>query len=693
MKRILCLLLILTFILPIFCMTSYSSTVNLQDYLKDKFPTIFSLYLASLENLDPYEKEFIDLLEKLPKGEQEYYAREVYKNGFSLELLENLKKWQKKEEAPSLKVAYPWRSEQRIWGSPLYVFGTTDASPAVKVTVNEEEVTLFDYRKGNFLTLVDVPQEKEFPIAVMASRGGKSTSIERTVIYPKYWEEMPREPLAIHASHVQPREEQVLREGDQLKVIIQGSPEAEAVFQIGNRSDEIAMEEVTDNLPWPLEGKGIYRGTYTVKEEDVPFFRETAAQTITVTLRRGAQEVSQQLPGQVRFVSSLLSRIVEVTNKYSWLWNVREDTFALNRSTRGGDGLPTYPEGYYIRPGTRFEVIGVAGDHLRVKLGGKNYLMHDENITEAGYAIKKPSTGISRIELNETQDEVKIRLDTQERIPFLIEDETQQLRLILDGIKKSAYITQTGETSLVQDIAIETPDQEEMPDVLAITIKLNQPMAGFDYQWEGTELVVSLRKPPEISQDNPLEGRTIVIDPGHGGKYPGAVGPGDIHERDVVLEMGKYLKDMLEAKGAKVVMTRTEDVDVDLYERIDMAVENNADLFISIHANAHAEGADAINYHGHMTLYNYAYNQKLAEIMLDNLVERIVLPRKIVWQRNNLAVLRRPQVPSVLVETGFLMHPEDNWYLLTPKYQKEFAWAIMHGIIEYFLGLQATSLL
>jgi len=204
-----------------------------------------------------------------------------------------------------LKVAYPWRSEQRIWGSPLYVFGTTDASPAVKVTVNEEEVTLFDYRKGNFLTLVDVPQEKEFPIAVTASRGGKSTSIERTVIYPKYWEEMPREPLAIHTSHVQPREEQVL-----------GSPEAEAVFQIGNRSDEIAMEEVTDNLPWPLEGKGIYSGTYTVKEEDVPFFRETAAQTITVTLRRGAQEVSQQLPGQVRFVSSLLSRIVEVTNKY-----------------------------------------------------------------------------------------------------------------------------------------------------------------------------------------------------------------------------------------------------------------------------------------------------------------------------------------------------------------------------------------
>ena len=117
-------------------------------YLNGKFPTIFNLCLASLQELDTAEKEFIYLLEKLPQDEQEAYAKEVYNNGFSQDLLDNLKHWQKKEEAPSLKVAYPWRSEQRIWGSPLYVFGTTDASPAVKVTVNEEEVTLFDYRKG-----------------------------------------------------------------------------------------------------------------------------------------------------------------------------------------------------------------------------------------------------------------------------------------------------------------------------------------------------------------------------------------------------------------------------------------------------------------------------------------------------------------------------------------------------------------
>lgn len=686
MKRNIFILLVVASILIVFSILIFASeTINVKDYIKYKFPLLFSLYLSSLEDLDLDEKVFIDLLEKLPEEEQKYYAKEVYENGFSQDLLDNLKRWQIKEEGPSLKVAYPSRSEQRISGSPLFVFGTTDPSPAVEVTVNDQEVEKFDFRTGNFLTLVDVPEEREFSIVVTASRGGERTSIERTVIYPRLWEEIPQNPLAIHANHIQPDQDQVLRKGDKLKVIIQGSPEAEAVFQIGDSSNEVAMQEV-NNLPWPLEGQGIYMGSYTVQAEDVPFSGETSPQIITVTLRRGDEEVSRELTGRVRFTSSLLSRIVEVTGNRVWLWRVREDTFVLDRSTRGGDGLPTQAVGYYILPGTRLEVIGEAGDYLRVNLGAENYLIHQEDVREMGYAIKKPFTGLSKIDLNETKSEVKIRFNTRERIPFLIEDKNQQLRLILFGVRSSDYMVKRGTVPLVKNIEIESPVRERA-DAVAITIELDQPLAGFDYQWEGTELVISIRKPPEISEDNPLQGRTIVIDPGHGGKYPGAVGPGDIHERDVVLEIGKFLQSMLEDRGAEVIMTRTQDVDVNLYERIDSALEHNADLFISIHANAHAEGADAVNYHGHMTLYNYAYNQELAEIMMDNLVERMGLPRKIVWQRNDLAVLRRPQVPSVLVETAFMMHPDNNWYLLQPEYQREFARAIMDGIIDYFLSL------
>ena len=144
---------------------------------------------------------------------------------------------------------------------------------------------------------------------------------------------------------------------------------------------------------------------------------------------------------------------------------------------------------------------------------------------------------------------------------------------------------------------------------------------------------------------------------------------------------------MLKGKGAKVLMTRTEDVNVNLSERIDLAVSNHADLFISIHANAHAVGADAVNYHGHMTIYNYTFNRLLAETIMENLIKAIGLPEARIWQRSDLVVLRRPQVPSVMVETAFMMHPEDNWYLLQPFSQREFAVAILEGIIDYFKKL------
>ena len=68
-------------------LSASSQTINVKEYIKDKFPPVFSLHLSSLNDLDSYEKEFIDLLEKLPEEEQEYYAKVVYKYGFSRELL------------------------------------------------------------------------------------------------------------------------------------------------------------------------------------------------------------------------------------------------------------------------------------------------------------------------------------------------------------------------------------------------------------------------------------------------------------------------------------------------------------------------------------------------------------------------------------------------------------------------------
>ena len=98
--------------------------------------------------------------------------------------------------------------------------------------------------------------------------GEEETSLERTVVYEPTWQEMPEEPLAIHSANVQPREDQILGEGELGRVIVQGSPGAEAAFKIGNSGAEVAMEELSI-LPASLNGRGIYLGSYPVKESDI----------------------------------------------------------------------------------------------------------------------------------------------------------------------------------------------------------------------------------------------------------------------------------------------------------------------------------------------------------------------------------------------------------------------------------------
>jgi sulfate adenylyltransferase subunit 1 (EFTu-like GTPase family) len=147
MKRNIFISLIVAIILIIFSTSIIASgTIDVKDYIKDKFPSIFSFYLSSLEELDQYEKEFIDLLEKLPEDQQENYAKEVYKNGFSLELLENVKEG-KTIKVPASRPVFP--SLPKPKEKPI------ENLPTLIKIIKPSVVIVFAYDdKGEFLTLL-----------------------------------------------------------------------------------------------------------------------------------------------------------------------------------------------------------------------------------------------------------------------------------------------------------------------------------------------------------------------------------------------------------------------------------------------------------------------------------------------------------------------------------------------------------
>lgn len=234
--------------------------------------------------------------------------------------------------------------------------------------------------------------------------------------------------------------------------------------------------------------------------------------------------------------------------------------------------------------------------------------------------------------------------------------------------------------------------------------------------------------PPVASKKTIKRNKTIVIDPGHGGKDPGAIGHDKKMEKHLVLDVALALGKTLSSRGYKVVYTRDKDIFLNLRDRTKIANDNNADLFISLHVNAAPTDAKKLTMRGIETFFlspdrserskNVAAleNQSDMEEMdfysketFLNVFnrEKIVLSNKasIDIQSGMLSgIKKRYQVedggvreapfwvlvgatmPSVLVELGYISHPEESTFLFNPQYQKLLVEGMSDGIDKYFIN-------
>lgn len=193
-----------------------------------------------------------------------------------------------------------------------------------------------------------------------------------------------------------------------------------------------------------------------------------------------------------------------------------------------------------------------------------------------------------------------------------------------------------------------------------------------------------------INNDLPLFGRVIFVDPGHGGRDPGT-SYGRIEEKDIVLEISKILRDDLMKKGAIVYMTRETDDDLsskwddrkkrgDLYRRILMYKEKNAELYLSIHINYYSDTSES----GAEVLYNSINpeNKKFGTILMNNFKTSLGTKRRL--KTTDLYMYRNTTVPGVLIECGFLSNPNERYLLQRKNYQKKLSEIITDSVVTYF---------
>lgn len=183
----------------------------------------------------------------------------------------------------------------------------------------------------------------------------------------------------------------------------------------------------------------------------------------------------------------------------------------------------------------------------------------------------------------------------------------------------------------------------------------------------------------------PLSGKVILLDPGHGGKDPGAISFSGKYEKHINLEVTNKLKNALESLGAKVHMTRNSDTYIANKERGRMADRLNADIFLSIHHNS----LNNSDYFGLSTYYNtikykspsHGYN--LAEAIYLNAITINGVYRDGILDRN-FEVLRETNRPAALIEIGFMSNPQEEMNIHNVSFQNVMVEKIANGIVDYF---------
>lgn len=187
-----------------------------------------------------------------------------------------------------------------------------------------------------------------------------------------------------------------------------------------------------------------------------------------------------------------------------------------------------------------------------------------------------------------------------------------------------------------------------------------------------------------------LNNKTIYIDPGHGGRDPGAIYK-ELRESDINLQISKYLKEELEKNGAQVYLTRIGDYDLsennarnhkknDLTARARLINESNCDMYISIHLNSDPSPT----WNGIQIFYtdNNENNKKIAE----TIKEQLKLKRK-TKELKNMYLFEKINQPGILIEAGFISNPNDRYKLKQSEYQQELSKNITEGILKYFKNM------
>jgi N-acetylmuramoyl-L-alanine amidase len=322
--------------------------------------------------------------------------------------------------------------------------------------------------------------------------------------------------------------------------------------------------------------------------------------------------------------------------------------------------------------GTRDRVTGKDGNWLRLDYGAWIKETETQVVSRSGVPVESMVRGVTS---RAGSDWTQLRIPMQTPVPISLSQGDRSMTLTLHHTQSQASVQRLVNNPIISHVTW----QQTTPTQLQYTLHLKTSHAwGYKVRYEGNSLLLSLKNPPVVAQD--LKGIKIVLDPGHGGlEDPGARGGGGIPEKDVTIVVSKLLRDRLVKRGATVILTREGDEDIGPNERAQLIAKVEPTIALSLHYNALPDAGDAEKTQGVSAFWYHPQSQSMAQFLHDYVVQK--LDRKsdhVFW--NNLALTRPTVTPSVMLELGYMIHPEEYTWITDPVQQERLAAILAEGI-------------
>ena len=594
-----------------------------------------------------------------------------------------------------LEVGYPPEGAAVAVRDQNFLFGSTGSGRA-RVTVNGAPVEVAP--NGGFLAFLPVPPDGVYRLA--AERNGVTVTLDRTVRVPPSPPSLP-EGLAIVPGSGYPSGSAAAAPGEPIEVGFRGSPGADGwlVLSGGDRirlveagALDVAVDTgraLTTPAAGPIGGGGTvnYRGM--LPAQAVAAADAGMPQPAVATLPTGSERARFELILGVDTVSTPLQlNLATLPPERSRVAIASRPPGAPSSWRARGRNDIAGPYHYFWPEGTLLRITGERGGMLRVGLApGRSAWVPAGEVRLLAEGTPPPGAFVGNVRFGPEPEHIDVRIPLPERLPFHVVAGERVLHLDIFGATSRTNFFHYGPL----DPLVERAEWSQPSDqVYRVSVWLRTPVWGYEtFSDSSGAVVLRIRRPPRIDPSAPLRGLRVVVDPGHGGAYRATRGPTGLTEADANLAVSLVLRELLEERGADVILTRTGDETVEVADRPRLAVEADGDLLVSVHNNAFPDGVDPWANHGTSVYYYHPPSAELAQLVQQTLLEALGT-RDLGIGRADLALVRPSWIPSILSESLFMMVPEHEAALRVPAVQRRIALAHVRAL-ETFAARRAGT--